>query len=255
MKDFLSSPDFLVWAVCLTLAFGVIAVLRKNIHWVARGVTGAATLTRLRSGIRGLLPSSLLNRFLLFGGVTIVFIFWMFGVMPTPSEWNGDWKSPSLRTVTDFAWKHWLPLLISWGILSGLVAVASNTNAIEKSAAATFYKVSTWMMLILFLGFPGFFWVKDGLASAVVCSKASANEERVCVLKNTKETAPIMPEANNMKFCIGPDKVFNDGTVKFKRTPVGDGRFYLQFQLTKSGVEMPVTYKLFPASKKCPPTP
>jgi hypothetical protein len=217
--SFISSPQFLGWVALATFFWFAFKVLQKNVRWLPRGITGTATVARLQSGLTGLLPKSTLGWTLLIGVIAALFVLWMFGVLPTPTEWKGSWETPSLRAFTDFVWDHWLPIVILWGILAGMVAVASNTCAIEKITATTLHRIFAWVMGITFFALPAFLLLTEPSTAGTKTTK----HVLVVPPRGQSEHIPSRPGYRAVFTGVGfkPYVVYRDGRVCSENCPDG----------------------------------
>lgn len=154
--------------------------------------------------------------------------------------------TPGLRLsqVGDWSWDHSILLLALWGVIIGLIAL--NAKALGATAK-TLQKVLTGVMLMLFIGIPAGFWVRDAFLPQVICKDVSAHETRSCFL-NTAWSSWIKfaegPENNGMQICFTPGG-------QFERTDV-NGTTFWRFKAHEG--RLVKAYRLFPADVKCPAT-
>jgi hypothetical protein len=159
------------------------------------------------------------------------------------------WKiyTPGLQPsqVGSWSWDHWTWLLAFCGILITLVRIHA------KSLGTLTDKLQTMVItaiLVMFLGFPVWFGVKDSLLPQVICKDASSLETRSCTL-NTKWSNWIKaaegPADNGMQMC------FTTG-VEFERREDMNGTTFFRFK--SKGGRIVVSYRLIPGNQKCPET-
>lgn len=154
--------------------------------------------------------------------------------------------TPGLRLsqVGDWSWDHSILLLALWGVIIGLIAL--NAKALGATAK-TLQKALMGVMLMLFIGIPAGFWVRDAFLPQVICKDVSAHETRSCFL-NTAWSSWIKfaegPENNGMQICFTPGG-------QFERTDV-NGTTFWRFKAHEG--RLVKAYRLFPADMKCPAT-
>ncbi len=156
--------------------------------------------------------------------------------------WSLYTPGPRLADVGNWGWDHWLPLLLLWGVLAALIAL----NA-EKTVAKTLQKLVAAVMLMLSVGIPAGFWVRDAFLPQIICRDVSAHETRSCNLNTAWSTwikAAEGPSVDGMQVCVTPGG-------KFERE-VMNGTAFFRFKADEG--RLVKAYRLFPADVKCPAT-
>ena len=205
MKEFFSSPTFLLSAIGL-VAFGVvIALLWRNTVWEARGITPAPDVERLRKRITGLFPKSIAVWCVIAAVIILVAIGLrgLSGTSSTHSEsgtWLSSLQSPSLATVAAVTQSYWL-----WIFIVGIIAwvylsfIQKENETLAKTLKATVGGV----VLILFVVVPAGFWVRDAFLPQVICKDVSAHETRNCVLNTAWSTWVKAAERTDCRWDAG----------------------------------------------------
>jgi hypothetical protein len=169
-------------------------------------------------------------------------ILWMFGALPAPTKWKGSWETPSLRIFTDFAWDHWLPIVLFWGIVCAITAIAVRANEISEGAGSALYRVYGWIMVIIFIILPSVLWVADlGKPSA-----PKATTEQVLILSPNGESVHL-PSAPGHHFeftgaGFTAFVVYRDGSVCSEKCP--NGPILEVFVRDTTGKKNSVSYEL-----------
>ncbi len=212
--------------ILLLLVFVVIILLVK---YQTHAKKVFADIGQTTGGLKNAITTkSVITTLLVIAGAVLV--YWGFNTQVRPAD-MGSWGR-----------EHWFPILILWGVLAALIAL----NA-EKTVAKTLQKLVAAVMLMLSVGIPAGFWVRDAFLPQIICRDVSAHETRSCNLNTAWSTwikAAEGPSVDGMQVCVTPGG-------KFERE-VMNGTAFFRFKADEG--RLVKAYRLFPADVKCPAT-
>jgi hypothetical protein len=188
-------------------------------------------------------------------GIVLVIVIWegIFGFYamsdahrPSWLEFIPHWGTPSMATAGEWVWTNWLPVLILYGSVMGMLAILSKGSSWGKEAKAM-QLVATASLLVGFIGLPVLSEAPRLVVAERICPAASAFQTRTC-------NANIRWSAG---FSIDPKEGIADSGMHLCRTAGGHMQKFESngttfFQVRSDDGTTPISYRLYPHLSRCP---
>ena len=186
MKEFFSSPLFLLIALSITAVFVVVVIFWRNTSWTPRGVTpdGAGRV------LNSFLPESKMARWAIFGFIASIPIFVLVSLI-WQKFGSASLKSPSFESISSFACGYWLWILILVGITSAIIYINKDTLG---NAAGVLQTALVAILIGLFVISPIAGWITSPSKDHAAASKPAAWTKIVLPPGCRSETIPIHAE-------------------------------------------------------------